>query len=925
MIPVLLAVFIGVFPPGSAEDPAVVAPISPTAEPMVFWWDDAAFHAGDRAVRWAELGVMPTNGATFKLPVGTYEGERVILNATLDRDAPRLRVESFGKFGGGTFDAKVSVRPQKDGNYRAFFGAQGQSLNYVSNFKTISARAGVESSVRFSGSASSNGGTGCRIYEEKGERTLYHATGSYRAEGLMYDYQFVRTDREKLRMEVVSKTWADPASPQTYRLRITARDLRSDTLTAWTRESVLSKGWNRPVVNAFDVTDLPIGFYWMHLEYIDSADKVVQTDRFRYLRAPEKMPWDGTTLGDEDTVPPPWTAPEFSPGGVFRCWNRSVALGGPGLVASIVNGGDEMLAGPVELLLNGRALEFDVALETQRVSSAVYRLAAKSAPVEVRAFCDFDGYLRFSVGYQSGAQELALRLRLRRSGITAFDDGVSEDSKHYVGDGRALDHTVDLLKSHWWWAGGEKGLCGGIVSLRGTHLRNPERGLRAVADRDTLTLTMNLVDDPYGGSGSRTVAVYLEPTPTKPRNMAFAVLPRSKVTCWTGHLCEHFELKYPGFEDKEKFAKFRDQLKAGKRVFFYNASHARSPDDPFWGWFGTDWMSDTSAAHYAHETPHPEYDRTKKGRWQYTCLNSRSCFEAKLWGVNWYLHEPLPEAKDLYFDLANPRPCPNPNHGCAWTDDFGRKLRDEDFDAVREFHKRVCRIVRAKNADGLLYGHLSRARKPTDSFFDYLTMGEVLARRVSWQDSYFDIFTPEYMQANYVPRAADSVIGVPAQFARWRSAWRPELIRTYNPREPKLDRAIRHFIAYLKIHGLTPEDNNIPQHVPVEAAYAALGTNRREWSYFRRGLSPVTLSNPGPRQLWSWTVGDGGGVLTLLNDTDGEIRQTVSITGVSAKGREAIDGTEFDFSSGSCTFDLPARTARFVQFERMSRGASKRN
>ena len=921
MIPSLLAVFICVFPPGSDEDPAVVAPISPTAEPVAFWWDDEAFHAGDRAVQWYELGVVPTNGATFKLPMGTYEGDKVVLSATLDRSAPRLRVDSFGKFGGGAFDAKVSVRPQRDGNYRAFFGAQGQSLNYVSNFKTIHARAGVESSARFSGSASSNGGTGCRIYEEKGERTLYHATGWYRAEGLLYDYQFVQTDRERLRMEVVSKTWTEQKSPRTYRLRVTARDLRSDTIVDWTREAGIAKGWNRKVVNSFDVSDLPVGFYWMHLEYLDDTGKVVQKDRFRYLRAPEKMPWCGTTLGDDDTVPPPWPVPEFGSNGVFRCWNRSVALGGRGLVTSIINGGKEMLFEPVDLLLDGKPLAFDVALETQRVSSAVYRLTARSAPVEVRALCDFDGYLRFSIAYQPGVEGLAARVRLRRDGVCAFDDGTSEDGKDYLGDGHALDRMVDLLKSHWWWVGGERGLCVGLVSLRGTHLRNPGRGLRAVADRDALTLTMNLVDDPYAGPGQRTVAMYLEPTPTKPRNMAFAAMPRSRVTSWTGHLCEHFELKYPGFEDKAKFAKFGEQLKAGKRVFFYNASHARSPDDPFWGWFGNDWMSDTSAANYAHETPRPEYDRTKSGRWQYTCLNSKSCFESKLWGVNWYLNVPLPEAKDLYFDLANPRPCPNPNHGCAWTDDFGRKLCDEDFDAVRDFHKRVCRIVRAKNADGLLYGHLTRARKPTDAFFDYLTMGETLARRVSWQDSYFDIFTPEYMQANYVPRAMDAVIGVPAQFARWRSAWRPELIRTYNPREPKLDRAIRHFIAYLKIHGLTPEDNNIPQHVPVEEAYAALGSRRSEWSYFRGDASPVRLSNPGPRQLWSWTAGDGSGVLVLLNDTDADVRQTVSIAGVVAKGREVIDGTEFDFSSGSCTFDLPARTARFVKFEGMPRVA----
>ena len=125
---------------------------------------------------------------------------------------------------------------------------------------------------------------------DEGERTLYHATGSYRAEGLLYDYQFVQTDRERLRMEVVSKTWTDPKSPRKYSLRVTARDLHSDAPVAWSREAGLSKGWNRRVVNSFDVSDLPVGFYWMHLEYLDDAGKVVQTDRFRYFRAPEKMP-----------------------------------------------------------------------------------------------------------------------------------------------------------------------------------------------------------------------------------------------------------------------------------------------------------------------------------------------------------------------------------------------------------------------------------------------------------------------------------------------------------------------------------------------------------------------------------------------------------------------------------------------------------
>ena len=56
-------------------------------------------------------------------------------------------------------------------------------------------------------------------------------------------------------------------------------------------------------------------------------------------------------------------------------------------------------------------------------------------------------------------------------------------------------------------------------------------------------------------------------------------------------------------------------------------------------------------------------------------------------------------------------------------------------------------------------------------------------------------------------------------------------------------------------------------------------------------------------------------MLVLLNDTDAAVRQSVSIAGVALKGREVVDGTEFDFTSGSCTFDLPARTARFVKLD----------
>ena len=68
---------------------------------------------------------------------------------------------------------------------------------------------------------------------------------------------------------------------------------------------------------------------------VDGQGKDVASDYAFFAKPDGKAPWEGTTLGLEDTVPPPWTAPEFQ-NDAFTCWNRRMLLGGKGLVTSIV-------------------------------------------------------------------------------------------------------------------------------------------------------------------------------------------------------------------------------------------------------------------------------------------------------------------------------------------------------------------------------------------------------------------------------------------------------------------------------------------------------------------------------------------------------------------------------------------------------------
>ena len=935
MISLLLAL-VCVFPRGSEKDPGVVAPLVPTGEPVAFWWDDAAFHVGPKAYSWTDLKVEPKDGTTFKLPLGTCDREPILLEATLDSRSHKLRIGSAGPVGDSDIALEAKVQGAFDDALRCMFKASGQTPDYIHVTRPGSVKAGEEAKFAFAGHGSLSGrvtievtgGTAPKIgktvtaddmntsgLKASLNRTLYRSACDYRAKGLLFDYQYAWTDRERKLLHIVSKNWSEAVGTG-YAVRLSAKDLKTMTMGTWTKSRDMKGAYGVKEDSAFSVDDLTEGFYWMLVDYLDPSGKVVCSDRFRYFKPPAKMPWEGTELGNEDTVPPPWTKPVFGEDGTFACWNRTFRFGGTGLVTSIVNGGKEMLAEPIAVLLDGKPIAFDVALKERKTASATYLLTAKGADVSVEALCEFDGYVRFALSYGDGVKDLSWRVALDRSLVAAFDDGRGNDTQELLTGGRTLDRDFNPLNSRFWWVGGIRGLCGGFASVRGLHVKDLAKGGHVRADAKAFALETRLVDVPYRG-GRRTVSFYLDPTPMKPKNMDVASRP-DLIVGWTGHLCEHFEIKYPGFAVESKFKTFADKMKAGKRVFFYNATHAFSPDDPFYGWYGTDWIKDNAPWDYAHEVPIFDYPKTKKGRWRYGCTNAKSYFEAKLWGVNWYLNNPVPEMKDLYFDVCNPAPCDNTNafHACRFPDDFGRMTSDADFETTRELHKRVYRLVKAKNADGAMYGHLTRARKPTDAFFDYCCMGEFLAWKVRWQDSYYEIFTPEFMQALFVPRSVDMLVGVNAQFHRWRECWSPDLLKSYDPNEPKLQKAIRHFTAYAVIHDLYAEPSDRVD-ILVNKTLATFGRDRARWCYYSEGEVPVSLSAPGPRQLWSFVRGNGKAMLVVLNDTDETEKQTVSVKGLSAKGREFVfkKPVTYDFTSGSCVLELGPRECRFILFE----------
>ena len=93
---------------------------------------------------------------------------------------------------------------------------------------------------------------------------------------------------EKKIMHVVSKTWEEAGD---CTIRVSAKDLKTMTMGTWTKSAPAPRGWDKEEDTAFDVNDLPEGFYWMIVDYLDKSGKryvpALYLDKLRFAATAE--------------------------------------------------------------------------------------------------------------------------------------------------------------------------------------------------------------------------------------------------------------------------------------------------------------------------------------------------------------------------------------------------------------------------------------------------------------------------------------------------------------------------------------------------------------------------------------------------------------------------------------------------------------
>lgn len=639
-------------------------------------------------------------------------------------------------------------------------------------------------------------------------------------------------------------------------------------------------------------------------------------------------PWEGTTLGAEDTVPPPWTAPAAGERS-YACWGREYGLGGEGLVSSIRSAGEEMLAAPVSVELNGKSLSFLVACTTQGVSFAEYDLVSEGgdAPLRARLRAEFDGFLWFDVtwgGAGSGeVRSLKVQIPVRRSLVDGFDRCRRTRDDEPLPAGKKGKWLYNPGSEPYFWLGnGTRGLMGGVDSLRGWRRRARQGGYRLDVDDAAATLTMSIVDEPFVPTKPRTFGFYLEATPTKPKNLELAAMPSDRLERW----CQTdaiFDIKWPGCYKENRLEKFRALQHSGKRVFYYASTTAVSPMSPLWERFGAEWTLFSSPTSGIVKSRAKTDAGRRSGTWTRGCMNCRSFFEFKLYTANGFLNDPAFEVEDLYYDVAEPEMCRNRRHGCVWKDDFGNVCHDFDMKTIREFHKRLVRLLKKKNPKGVLYGHSGPSRTPADMFFERAVMGENYAGAVGRKLSYYDILKPEDVRIKYASRSCDTVVDMLPQIVRGMQMHNPEAYKTYDTAALESDRAIRHCAAYYKIfdlniwYGAGNRRDGI-QWAKADDAVTSLGPDRRYRAYYHSD-APLRAVDGDPRFLWAVFSGRGNGLLILLNDTDETVTRTLEgdLTAFgfpSNVGRDVFSGETLEFRGGRLVVTLPPRESRFLWY-----------
>ena len=683
---------------------------------------------------------------------------------------------------------------------------------------------------------------------------------------------------------------------------------------------------------SWDISTLPPGDYDYYFNLIENGN--AKPMHHQYFMKPDRvMPWHGFAGGISDKVPAPWHAPNAL-GAVLSCLMQSFDFTSSLLPRNIIADGLPVVSAPLSLRINGK--EHLLAGKFELLSKSEQEIKFRSTAVvgdlsfEVNGILEYDGFCRLALSYaplktegNTTLKELSLLVRMSQEQSALFYD--YEPGEDVERSGKTPVALVkDFFEHPCFWIGdAERGLFIGADSMRDTHVRNTSDSLRVSRDANGTVMTLKLVDSPFALSSSRTVEFFVQPTPTKPVPHKF-----TRPFMYRGGL-NSYRLRTNYSKLFNSYQRRFNDMDAMKRTFssppthyvqgIYNAIYGISPFTPEWPYYVEQWISSPPGpGQYKLDYPLNNEAARNRDMWAFACVNCRDYMNWHLYYINDLVQDKELGLKDMYFDMAYPRACDNTFHGCGWRDDFGVLRKTYPILANREFTKRIAKILKDKNPDAVLMYHPSgEPIPPLYSLVDVCVDGERFVSRISREESYYGIFTPELMQSNFNGTQNGTVNVYISQLARSASFFNPARREYWLKKEkaPEAVRAVRHFLGYCLLHNIHPHAGACiyNEGEALERQLYSLGWDDGKITFFPYWQNDCPVRTTAKKVLVSAFKLPKGMLAVVLNDDNG---QEASVELTRPKG---YGGNIYDLESGETlgvpTVDVPPKGLRLVVFE----------
>lgn len=619
---------------------------------------------------------------------------------------------------------------------------------------------------------------------------------------------------------------------------------------------------------------------------------------------------------DADKVPAPWT-PLKTDADKICMWGRTYDFSKGFLFSSLVSQGQEFLAAPAELRMNGEALAVSKTSKVEKISEndvlAEWRKSTDFGNIKVTndIKTHFDGYCEISMSLtpEGGAQEIK---------SLSFDIPIKSDMAALVSDNRIsyLDGSKSGAVGDYWkqsasslclWVGNEKiGLNWVAPDLKDWFFKDASKNIEIIRKGDVTVLRFNLIDAPLKLENPKIIKFGFVLTPSRPLNQKILRLREQKeYEMW----CQPWKyFSTPDYDTADRKI-IEETGKNVKEEFLYLSSVFISPCHPAWTFYEEEWRQLSSRRSYG-QWVNDFSDIKNRSRFSYVshpCTGSKTYinFLQNTWAEYFRKAKiPLtPKSGNYYFDdFRIPGTCDNSRHGCAkWKGVNGKPNVSILINESRELSINVYRMIKrtAPGADAKIYVHNGWTRfMPTQHFAEIICGGEAVEDIVSADKGYFKVLTPEKFRALFNPQTWGLKTVFINMLARKMNAEQKAKFRLDNP----VDRyGMLHIYGYCVVHDVDMGSGLPVINKMLWAAQDKIGwdENVKFFPYWENDA--VKLVSPkSSRILASAYTNNGKMLLAILNDTDKE--ETVKLDFDFAKlgVKSGLKGTDIWTAGSSC-------------------------